>query len=335
MGTLSRRVLGIEPRETSFARRGFRCDSTAVRLRLEGVGTNFVRGYHLALETRDCDLLAARIAAEVEPDSAGFAFEGAAMALTLLDTLVPWRRRRLQRLLDGPGSAHVYIVHVGAGWALARLPVPVGRFLARLDPLLGWLALDGYGFHQGFFHSPRAVARQEVPRRVRGYARRAFDQGLGRSLWFVDGADPARIAAEIAAFPQARRADLWSGVGLACAYAGGLGRAAIAELRLLAGPYRPELAQGVAFAVTARLLAGNPTPDTTLACAEVCGLTLEQAAAVTDRAMPRGAGGSMESPAMAATATAANAPAVAPDLPAFELWRQQIQRTFLSEVASA
>lgn len=335
MGTLSKRVLGIEPREISFARRGFRCDSAAVRLHLEGVGSSFVRGYQLALDTGDCDLLAARIAAEVDPDSAGFAFEGAAMALTLLDALVPWRRRRLQRLLDGPGSAHVYIVHVGAGWALARLPVRVGRFLARLDPFMGWLALDGYGFHQGFFHWPQAVVRQAVPRRLRGYARRAFDQGLGRSLWFVDGADPARIAAEIAAFPEARRADLWSGVGLACCYAGGLGRAAIAKLRLLAGRCRPELAQGVAFAAKARLLAGNPTPDTALACAEVCGLTVEQAAAVTDRAMPRGAGGRLGSPVMAATAAAANAPPIAPDLPAFELWRQRIQRTFLSEVASA
>jgi hypothetical protein len=319
MGALSKRVLGIEPGETSFARRGFRCDSAAVRRRLEEVGTSFVCGYHLALETGDGDLLAARIAAEVEPDWAGFAFEGAAMALTLLDVLVPWGRGRLQRLLDGPGGVHVYIVHVGAGWALARLPVPVGRFLARLDPVLGWLALDGYGFHQGFFHWPRAVARQEVPRRLRGYARRVFDQGLGRSLWFVDGADPGRIAAEIAAFPAARRADLWSGVGLACAYAGGIERSAVAELRLRAGTCRAELAQGVAFAAKARLLAGNATPATALACAEVCGMTVEQVAAVTDRELPRGAGGRTGSP----------------EVPAFEVWRQRIQRSFPAEVASA
>jgi len=330
MGTLSKRVLGIEPRETTFARRGFRCDSPAVRVRLEEVGTSFVRGYHLALEIDDCKALAAQIVAEVEPDCIGFGFEGAAMALTLLDTLVPWRRGRLQRLLDGPGGAHVYIVHVGAGWALARLPVPVGRFLARLDPLLGWLALDGYGFHQGFFHWRRAVARQEVPRRLHGYARRVFDQGLGRSLWFVDAAEPGRIAAEISAFPEARRADLWSGVGLACGYAGGIGRAAIAELRLLAGRCRPELAQGVAFAAKARLVAGNPTPDTALACTEVCDMSVEQAAAVTDRALPRGGEGWPGSPVMAA-----HAPPLAPEVPAFELWRQRIQRSFLSEVASA
>jgi enediyne biosynthesis protein E3 len=321
MGKMSRRLLGISPEETSFARRGFRCDSDALRERLERVGRSFVQGYLLGLETGDAEALAARIEGDVAHDFQGFAYEGAAMALALLDALTLWRRDRLRRFLAGPGDTHVYIVHVGAGWALARLPISVPRLLATLDPVYGWLALDGYGFHQGFFHWPEAIGRQQVPRRLRGYARRGFDQGVGRSLWFVEGADPGRIAARVAAFPAARRADLWSGVGLACGYAGGADRGAIEALRQAAGNAVPALAQGVAFAAKARLRAGIPIPDTALACSVLCGLTAEEAAAVTDDAMP--------------AAAAAPAPAGPDGLPLFELWRQDIQRRLLSSLAVA
>jgi hypothetical protein len=335
MGKVSRRVLGISPEETSFARRGFRCDSDAVRERLEEVGRCFVHGYLRALETDGGEALAARLDAEVARDFQGFAYEGTGMALALLDFLTPWRRGRLRRFLVGPGWQHVYIVHIGAGWALARLPIPVHRLLAGLHPVLCWLALDGYGFHQGFFHWPQAVLRQQVPRRLEGYARRAFDQGVGRSLWFVEGADPARIAADVGAFPAARRSDLWAGVGLACCYAGGVDRGTLSALRLAAGTSRPALAQGVAFAAQARLWAGNPTPDTSLACAVICGMSAEAAAAVTDSALPDGISWP-EAPGLdgfrqAGNGSASVAAAGDPEVPAFELWRQRIQRHFSEE----
>ncbi len=288
MGMVSRRVLGISPEETSFARRGFRCDSDAVRAHLEEVGRCFVHGYLRGLEIGDDEALAARLDAEVPRDYQGFAYEGTGMALALLDFLAFWRPGRLQRFLAGPGWRHVYIVHIGAGWVLARLPVSAGRLLAGLDPFLCWLALDGYGFHQGFFHWPEAVVRHQVPRKLAGYARRAFDQGVGRSLWFVEGADPGRIAAAVGAFPAARQPDLWAGVGLACCYAGGVDRGTLCALRLAAGPARPALAQGVAFAAKARLWGGNPTAETALACSAVCGRSVEETAAVTETSLPEG-----------------------------------------------
>ncbi|HVT14607.1 MAG TPA: DUF1702 family protein [Thermoanaerobaculia bacterium] len=314
MGRLRRKILGIAPDEVLFARRRFRCDEDAIRERLEEVGRSFVRGYTAALEADRADDLAARL--ELVPrELRGFACEGAGMALALLDLLTPWRRDRLRGFLAGPGAAHVYIVHIGAGWALARLPVDPGRLLSRLDPLLGWLAFDGYGFHQGFFHWPRAVVGQEVPGRLRGYARRVFDHGLGRSLWFVEGADPGRIAAAIEAFPARRQPDLWAGVGLACAYAGGVEAAAITALRRAAGGSAPLLAQGAAFAATARVRAGNSTPATELACGLLCGCSAAQAAAACDEALP----GVPEA-------------AAAPE-PAFEVWRRRIELRFSLESA--
>lgn len=311
LGPVLRRALfGIAPGETSFERRGFQTDSEAMRERLEKVGLCFVAGYHAALAEDRPVPLAERIEAEVERDFHGFAYEGAGMALALRDALSLRRRDRLARFLEGPGDAHAYIIKVGAGWILGRLPLSPERLLSRLpDPVLRWLALDGYGFHEGFFHWPRSVERREVPGKVRGYARRGFDQGLGRSLWFVQGADVRRIPATINAFPAERRPDLWSGLGLACGYAGGRTCAEVEELLRAAGPYTTQLAQGVAFAAKARERAGNLAAHTTLACEVICGASAAEAAAVTDEALR-------------------DLPSDRPDVPAFEVWRQRIQQHF-------
>jgi hypothetical protein len=139
----------------------------------------------------------------------GYGFEGAAMALDLLDQLTPWNGRRVQMLLDGPGAAHIYMVNVGVGWSMARMRLRMGHRLSQLDPLLRWLALDGYGFHEGYFHWPRCVDGQAVPQGLQGYGARAFDQGLGRSLWFVAGADPEYVTAIIDSFNDVPRGVLW------------------------------------------------------------------------------------------------------------------------------
>ena len=94
----------------------------------------------------------------------GFAYEGAAMALALLDHVLPWRRNRLARFIRGPARDHIYMAHVGAGWALARLRRGTNRYFHKLDPLLRWLAMDGYGFHEGYFHWQRTIEARQQPR---------------------------------------------------------------------------------------------------------------------------------------------------------------------------
>ena len=196
-------------REASVERRGF-CCSPAAAERLERIGETFLRGYHTALENRSADAIAATLDGAFPPETRGFAFEGAAMGLVLLDRF-RLERRSFDRFLQGPGSPHLYMLHVGAGWAFARLPW-IRRNLApalqSFDPVLRWLVVDGVGFHEGYFHWAATVRRQRVPFRLSGYTRRAFDQGLGRSLWFVEGIDVNRIARTVNSFATARQSDL-------------------------------------------------------------------------------------------------------------------------------
>lgn len=306
-GGLRQRLFGIQAGETSFERRGFRGGTPALRRQLETVGASFVHGYHAALADSRPAGLVPRLAATPEAFR-GFAYEGAAMGLALLDWLTPWRRPRIHQFLRGAGHAHAYMIHVGAGWLLARVPGSVDRFLARFDPLLRWLVMDGYGFHEAFFHFPEYLGTQTVPPRATGYARRAFDQGFGRCLWFVEGAEVPQIQATIARFPASRHGDFWSGVGLAAAYAGELEAAGLRALRQAAGPHWPALAQGAAFAAKARWRAGNPTTYTRVACGQLCDLDDQQAAEVTDLALE-------------------NLPVTNVE-PAYEEWRRRIQRHF-------
>ncbi len=296
-------LLGIPAIETTFERRGFSRGSLQARRRLENVGQAFLHGYHSALNMSAAVTLESQIDI-LDSDFCGFAYEGAAMALAILDWLTPWQEDRFRAFLKAAGSRHVYMAHVGFGWAAARLRRPLERLLPAFNNLMRWLVADGYGFHEGFFYWKRYVGQCEAPR-VEGYARRAFDQGLGRSLWFIDGANTQRIPSTIAGFPVSRRADLWSGIGLACAYAGGVDGEAIRVLAASSENYRPQLAQGAAFAAKARQLAGNPAAHTELACQIICNVSAENAAQITDAAL-------MDLPGEDAQ-------------PAYEVWRHRIQ----------
>jgi enediyne biosynthesis protein E3 len=304
LGRARKRVLGLSPAEASFAKRGFVAGEEKARQRLEKIGVTFLSGYHAALEETAFVQLAHRLAT-VEPDLRGFAFEGAAMGLALLDCFTPWQTNRWRTFTERLATPHIYMMHVGLGWALARLRRGVTSHLARLDPLRGWLVVDGYGFHEGYFGWPQYIERQASPARLDGYERRAFDQGLGRSIWFVKGANVAAVARAIDAFPPARRDDLWSGVGLACAYAGGCDRTAVELLRAAANEHLPALAQGVAFAAKTRQCAANLNAHTETVCRLIWGESAAETAAITDAALKdlREEDG----------------------LPAYEVWRRRIQ----------
>jgi hypothetical protein len=251
---------------------------------LEAHGASFWRGFGAALAAADEHDFAIRALALPLVEQ-GFAYEGAGMALGLLDLSAPFGGRRVQRLLEGPGSGHAAAVHIGLGRAFARLHRrPWGPF-RDLDRRLRWLVVDGYGFHEALSKPERFVRAHRRPRRLGGYALRAFDQGIGRSLWFVEGADVERVAAAVEGFAASRRPDLWSGVGFAACDAGGAARPALELLVARCGDGHPALAQGAAFAAKARERARNVAPETELGCQVLCGMGVRHAAGLADGAL--------------------------------------------------
>jgi enediyne biosynthesis protein E3 len=277
----------ISPHEALFAKRGFAPTSEQKQQHLEGIGRAFISGYNLALEASDLHGLAHAINS-FGPQRTGFAFEGAAMGLALTDHLGWGARNRWREFLEGPGAFHKYMLYVGYGWALARLPWLRHRLasvLSRHRVIEKWLMVDGYGFHEGYFHPERSFDRQKRPARVRGDAARVFDQGLGRCLWFYCGADVERVANCVDRFHPSRRADLWSGLALAVTYAGGATQSEIIKLYKNAAGFEAHLAQGSAFAAQARMFGNLDVPHTGVATRIFCGGDAVEAAAATDEAL--------------------------------------------------
>jgi enediyne biosynthesis protein E3 len=297
-GQMLKPLFGVSDKEA----RSFSEEDQGAALRLETVIRLVTKGCQITLQSSNFAVLVPRLD-EGDPELRGFLYEGAGIGLAALDCLMPWKNR-IKDFLNGPGSTYIYAVPLGAGMGLARLRRNPERFMRRLDPVLGWIIIDGYGFHEGFFARKRYIEKQEVPKHLSAYARRVFDHGLGRAIWFVRSTNVERVAATIASFPTKRQADLWSGIGLACGYTGGVNHAAVEALQVAAGPYKHHLALGAAIAANARHEVGNPSPHAERACEVLWGLPSETVSQMTDAARE-------------------NLP-VDGDEPAYEIWRQRL-----------
>jgi hypothetical protein len=318
LGALRRKVLTPPLDDVLFSTRGFHPHDEAARDLLEMSGRQFVVGFGFAMESADSAEAVTRLETLDQP-FLGFAYEGAAMALALRDALRPGPRGRRNEdfLSSGRGAAHLYMAYLGIGFTLGRLPRMLWKRalpdVSRLPdhPTLSWFIWDGYGFHQAFFDPEKWISRQFVgndyPWQV-SYVNRAIDHGIGRALWFYNGAHVESVAASINEFPVARRADLWSGAGLAATYAGGVGEEDLKLLHQTAGPYGAEVSLGAVLAVKARVLADTVTAHTETATATLCGMSAVDAAEITNQVVidlpPDG------------------------EVPAYEVFRDRIRRRF-------
>jgi enediyne biosynthesis protein E2 len=320
LGTLRRVALTPKLRSVTFAHRGFPGAESSAAQHLELIPQSVICGFEWGIEQRTLWDVERRLET-VSPDNRGFAYEGAAMAYAVRDAMAGGRGTRTKELLEGPGLPHIFLTYIGIGFAMARLPRVLWRnIMPDLEgvpffPTMSWLAVDGYGFDRAYFHTRHVVDEQRpykpYPWAGRAdYFPRAADQGLGRALWFIHGALPDRVAAAVAAFPRERRADLWSGVGLAATFAGGSDASGLARVRDAAGPYADEVALGSVFAATARLAAGHVPEHSTLGVEVLTG-------------------GSVQDAAMLAASTAVEYGEAGPgEDPTYEVWRARIRERF-------
>ncbi|GHH39593.1 DUF1702 family protein [Lentzea cavernae] len=265
LGSIRRLVFAPALADVTFASRGFTVVESETTRALEQIPQTVIAGFEWGIDCRSSWELERRLSL-VAPELRGFAYEGATMACTVLDAMDG--RKRTRDLLRGHGLPHLFLAYIGIGFAMARLPRPLWRKVVpdlegvRYHPAITWLAVDGYGFDRAYFHPKRWVAGQEPPKPypwqgTPSYFSRAFDQGLGRALWFIHGADVKAVAGAVRAFTGHRRPDLWSGVGLAATFAGGATPEDLAWLRAEAGEQGPQLALGAALAVMAKAAAGH------------------------------------------------------------------------------
>jgi hypothetical protein len=323
LGTARRIALTPSFAAISFRKRGFPGPATAATERLEAIPQAVVCGFEWGIETRTLHELEQRLRL-VDPELRGFAYEGAAMACTVRDAMAGGRGHRTRDLLLGPGQPHIFLTYIGIGFAMARLPRLLWRKVmpdltgSAFYPTMSWFAIDGLGFDRAYFHTRKWVDRQAIPRGYPwagdpAYFLRAWDQGVGRALWFIHGGRVPEVVAAVAEFAAERRPDLWSGVGLAAAFAGGCPPQDLTGLLTGAGDLRPEVSLGAVLANKGRHFGGHMPDHTAAAVRVLTGLSVEEAVDLADR-----------------TEVGSDAAGRRPGEPAYELWRQNIRDHFVA-----
>lgn len=273
-------LFSVNPKEVELTTRGFVCSNKQMTTHLETIGKSFLTGYHDAIIDKKVFY-----ESHLSPTYMGFAYEGAAMGFALRDLMGFNNYKRIHQFIKHQPK-HIYMIHVGIGWALARVPfVNIVKQTNKFDPLLKGLIIDGYGFHQAYFKTKSYVFDRKFPTELKGHFINAFYQGMGRALWFVFTGQPHKIATHINTFSQEFRSDLWAGVGLAMGYAGGVSETILKQLKSHGDNYLREIGQGVTFACKARLLANNLGKHTQLAAHIFCQMSAENAAHLTDIAL--------------------------------------------------
>ncbi len=281
---LKKRLFELSPNEASFSRRGFPGFRSGSRGHLESVIHAFIEGYNIALGEADMVQVSNRLDAAFSSAFVGFAYEGAGLYFGLSDLFVGRSESRLAAFTRSAAQHHKFITMVGAGFAIARAPFGRRRlesYQRALDPMTAWCLADGYGFHQGFFQWKRFIEkRQPAPASFKLQNRRLFDAGVGRSMWWVFGADPVTIANAISRFESDRQPEMWAGIGTALAYAGGGPSGAATHLRDLAGPLGSDLLSGIPFAAHMRHEGMNPAEWTDEVCWELLDRSVGQASGI-------------------------------------------------------
>ncbi|WP_414575517.1 DUF1702 family protein [Anabaena sp. CCY 9402-a] len=252
--------------------RGVRTNDEKMQQRFFQVTNAMWQTHQASLASDDREVLVNKLNS-IETELFGFALEGIGIGLSQQDLVAPSHQNRVESFVGDASAAYQAMVYLGVGLMLGKGRLPIEKYLKANDPLKVWPVIDGYGFQHGMFHWQEFLdATANPPEQFSGYTRHIFDQGLGRSIWMVNCADVTHISQTIAAFPTTRQADLWGGVGYACASIGGAERSTLEALGRAAGSYRFALARAAACAAKFRQLLGNAAGYTTMASQVLSGM---------------------------------------------------------------
>ncbi|WP_067461974.1 DUF1702 family protein [Nocardia amamiensis] len=288
IGPLRAALLVPSPASVRMVLSQFEQPDQHTALELEQVTMALVTGIDSAVRSANNDELIATLL-QVPPKYRGFAYEGAAVGLTAIDSLSPGRRAA--ELISGPASEYALTMYVGVGLAMAKIPKFRWNKVFPQHPLFRWLAIDGYGFYNAFFKMQRYVRDKHVETRFPGWLgdrdnlKRIVDQGTGRALWFIGGGSPAGVVRMISEFDPKRHADLWSGVGIAVTFAGGVETPVMEELWDVAGQYRPQLSLGSAMVARIRQQTNSVNEHSEAAAKVFCGTSVAKTDALLETSL--------------------------------------------------
>lgn len=249
--------------------------NVSVEAKMEIIQNAFLRVHDMFFTSPDWKQNVAELeSANIEFRS--IAYESASMSIALDDFKHGEQLTNWLQFLNQVATPHATQVHVGLGWALAQnLKNPIA-YLPELNPMMRYRVLDGYGYYEGIFRRRRSILNHLKLQVEDTVASSALDQGLGRSIWYLNKGvfDDAKTMIE--GFAPDRQNDLWRGLGIAIAYVGGCDENYLKEIFEKAGEHKTQLATGAAMALVSRHYANYISNDTELVCKVFCSKSSEE-----------------------------------------------------------
>lgn len=255
-----------------------------ISFRIEKIKSIFQEAKEFGSSEKNLDVLIDYLE-RTENEFRSIAYEGASMTIALMDleqknTLNVWYT------FNDRAAKHTAQTHAGLGWALAQQNRSALPFLESLAPLLRFRVIDGCGYYDGIFRQRQSIKGQKIPEELNKTMLQAYDQGIGRSLWYACKGDLKKLEELISLFPTDRHAALWIGIGVASAYVGGCDENLLNALFSASQKHQAQLATGAILAARARVQAKAITTDVELACRVWCRTSAQNALLLTIEAEP-------------------------------------------------
>ena len=252
---------------------------STIESRMENIKAIFQDGKNFASQSDSINTLT-QCLEKINPEFRSVAYEGASMALALKDLTNNNALKRWKELL-GVSQNHAGQIHIGLGWAIGEARPQDFFFMNSIDPKIEFRVWDGCGYYDGIFRQRQTIKNKTRQENISEKNYKAYDEGVGRSVWYNCKGDPIKVSAMIQTFPSSRQADLWRGVGIACTYVGGSDESVLKELFTLAEKHSVQLSIGAAMVAKSRTLANSITKDVELSCNTWCNLSTQEAMQLT------------------------------------------------------
>ncbi|MEO8416746.1 MAG: DUF1702 family protein [Ginsengibacter sp.] len=225
-------------------------------------------------ENHDMEELITFLDAE-PPGFRSVAYESASMEMALPELLSGTALDNWKKFYQRSAKVHTFHMHIGLGWAFAKTETVQSPYLLSMQPLMRLMVFDGMGYYYGLFKGRRTVKNQWVPEGIVQQELKGFDQGLGRRLWYISKGEVNELVQLIQPFQLPRHPDLWRGVGIACGYVGGSGKADLERLLHFSDECKDDLCTGIALAAISRNASNSVSEHINLACNIICGKPLK------------------------------------------------------------
>lgn len=253
--------------------------NNSIASKIESIFAIFQMAQQDACSIDDVDELIKKLET-TETEFLSVAYEGAAMELALKDFSEGDNITKWNALLE-KSKKHACQIYIGMGWAIAKEQRKSLPFIESLNSNMLYRIWDGCGYYDGIFRQRQVIKGQIRLEYIEEKNYSAYDEGLGRSIWYLNKGDVAKVSEMIQNFSSARHSDLWRGIGIACSYVGGFDEQTLNSLVPSAGQYSSQLGIGAAMVAKSRIDADSLTNEIELACSVFNQLTAEEAMKIT------------------------------------------------------